>query len=311
MSPAPQPTFRSFQSIALSAVELPLPASGRTGERFAALRSFARADPSLGRLVESHADAVAILREAGRCPPTGQALAVWASESGGKLVVRDGLAGLRIEGTKGFCGGATMIDAALVSARYDRQGVSEPILVLVDLHQPGIDIDPTSWTAPAFADAGISTVRFDLDIGRMSLVGPPAFYTNRPGFWHGAVGVAAVWAGIADALIAEAKFRSNDRLAELAHGEIAAHRWGVDAALAHAASLIDASPHADSHGVAIAARSVVATHLTEILRLLDQETGPAPIAFNPRWQQRRTELTMSILQSHGRRDILDQPAGRS
>ena len=36
-----------------------------------------------------------------------------------------------------------------------------------------------------------------------------------------------------------------------------------------------------------------------ILRLIDHETGPAPIAFDPKWQQRRTELTMSILQSHG------------
>lgn len=137
-------TVLSFRSTALCVVEMALPGSGRTAERFAALRSFACTDPSLGRLVESHADAVAILREAGLCPPTDQALAVWASESGGKLVVRETTHGLRLEGKKGFCGGAPMIDAALVTASYEHDAVSEPVLVLVDLHQPGTDIDPSS-----------------------------------------------------------------------------------------------------------------------------------------------------------------------
>lgn len=86
---------------------------------------------------------------------------------------------------------------------------------------------------------------------------------------------------MADALIATAKFRSNDFLAEVARSEIGAHQWGIDAALAHAASLIDASPQADSHDLAVAARSVIATHLNAILQLIDQETGPAPIAFDP------------------------------
>ena len=31
-----------------------------------------------------------------------------------------------------------------------------------------------------------------------AMIGTPGFYTNRPGFWQGAVGVAAVWAGIGD-----------------------------------------------------------------------------------------------------------------
>ena len=117
------------------------------------------------------------------------------------------------------------------------------------------------------------------------------------------MGVAALWAGIGDALIDEAKFRSNDTLAQVARGEIAALRWGIDAALAHAAATIDASPLAPAHHLAIAARHVVGTNLTDMLRLLDHETGPAPIAFDARWQQRRLELTMSLLQSHGRRDL--------
>ena len=77
---------------------------------------------------------------------------------------------------------------------------------------------------------------------------------------------------------------------------------GVDRSLLNAA--MSSSPwtrrtQTGSHQLATAARSVIARHLTEIVQLIDHETGPAPIAFDPKWQQRRTELTMSILQSHG------------
>ena len=291
-----------FRSIA-SGQEFPQPASGQTATRLAALRAAARTDSSLGRLVESHADAVAILREAGRCPPSGKALAVWASESSSNLVLRSDGEGFRLEGVKNFCGGATMVDAALVTAHYDGGFVSDQALVLVDMRQQGIETDPTSWTAPAFTDAGISTVRFSVALDRSALVGPPGFYTARAGFWHGAIGVAAVWAGIGDALVAEATFRTNDALSQLALGEIAVHRWGIDAALAHAAAIIDAEPDRDSHHHALSARYLIAEHLAATLALIDHETGPAPIAFDPRWQQRRLELTMSLLQAHGRRDI--------
>jgi hypothetical protein len=45
------------------APSLPLPASGKTGVRFAALSSWSAQDLSLGRLAEGHVDALAILAE--------------------------------------------------------------------------------------------------------------------------------------------------------------------------------------------------------------------------------------------------------
>lgn len=296
-------TVATFAAAARDGFALPQPGCGRTADRFDSLRAHARRDGSLGRLVESHVDALAIFSEAGRCPPARAALAVWASESACNLVLRREGQGFRLKGTKRFCGGAPIVDAALVTARAQDDDPSEPVIILVDLRQPGVVIDGSAWAAPAFTEAGICSVHFDVRLDASCVVGPPRFYTDRPGFWQGAVGIGAVWAGMGDALIDDAKFRSNDTLASVARGEIAALRWGIDAALAHAAATIDASPMATGHHLAIAARHVVGTNLTDILRLLDHETGPAPIAFDARWQQRRLELTMSLLQSHGRRDL--------
>ena len=75
------------------------------------------------------------------------------------------------------------------------------------------------------------------------LVGPPGFYTGRPGFWHGSVGVAAAWAGgalgVADAVLA----RPSDDTHRLVHaGAVHAATWTMRAALAEAAREIDDDP---------------------------------------------------------------------
>ncbi|KOG35479.1 acyl-CoA dehydrogenase, partial [Streptomyces varsoviensis] len=70
--------------IAAGSMEFPLPGSGRTGRRFAALRAVAEEDLSLARLVEGHVDAVAILAElGGPAPAPGQRWGVWAAEPPG------------------------------------------------------------------------------------------------------------------------------------------------------------------------------------------------------------------------------------
>ena len=52
-------------------LELPLPGSGRTRERWAVLAGLAEEDLSLARLAEGHTDAIAILAELGASPPAG------------------------------------------------------------------------------------------------------------------------------------------------------------------------------------------------------------------------------------------------
>ena len=63
-------------------LELPLPASGRTAERWQRLAQLAEDDIAAARIAEAHVDAVAILHELGGKPPDpGQLWGVWAAES--------------------------------------------------------------------------------------------------------------------------------------------------------------------------------------------------------------------------------------
>jgi hypothetical protein len=63
-------------------LELPLPASGRTAERWPRLARLAEDDVVAARLAETHVDAVAILHELGGTPPDSDQLwGVWAAES--------------------------------------------------------------------------------------------------------------------------------------------------------------------------------------------------------------------------------------
>src|ERR1700731_996232 len=65
-------------------LNLPLPGSGRTRERWAALADLAGEDLSLARLAEGHADALAILAELGAASPSaGSRWGVWAAQPPG------------------------------------------------------------------------------------------------------------------------------------------------------------------------------------------------------------------------------------
>ena len=65
-----------------SADRVPLPGGGDTWARFEALSKWAAQDLSLGRLVEGHSDARAILAEAGSPPAApGATYGVWAARS--------------------------------------------------------------------------------------------------------------------------------------------------------------------------------------------------------------------------------------
>ena len=65
-------------------LDLPLPGSGRTRERWAAFADLAGEDLSLVRLAEGHADAVAILAELGVSRvPAGSRWGVWAANPPG------------------------------------------------------------------------------------------------------------------------------------------------------------------------------------------------------------------------------------
>ena len=136
-----------------------------------------------------------------------------------------------------------MLDCALVTVETD-PAADDGLLILVDLGAKGISIQDHAWQSPALAAAATATVRFDdVHVPPEGLVGAPGFYLDRPGFWFGAVGVAAVWLGGAEAIAATVRSAIDDDPHALAHlGAIDTACWGARAALDAAADAIDADP---------------------------------------------------------------------
>jgi alkylation response protein AidB-like acyl-CoA dehydrogenase len=114
-----QRTALAFTSAVESGrLDVPLPGSGSTWERFAAFADLAEEDLSLARLGEGHADAVAILAELDGPPPApGSRWGVWAANPPGPNVTasREGSTWV-LHGTKQYCSGARVCTHALVTA---------------------------------------------------------------------------------------------------------------------------------------------------------------------------------------------------
>ncbi|MFI5075510.1 MAG: acyl-CoA dehydrogenase family protein, partial [Actinomycetales bacterium] len=176
---------------ALLAVVLPLPGHGRTADRWAALAAAARDDVVVGRLLEAHTDADAILAEvAGTRVTIGQWWGVWAAEPPSPVVTAERTsAGWVLVGTKAWCSGAGLCTHALVTARVDDR---RPMFA-VDLAHPGVSVDLSGWAAAGMSRSATGSVTFE----RVPAdpVGEPSAYLGRPGFWHGGAGVAATWWG--------------------------------------------------------------------------------------------------------------------
>ncbi|CAN0294977.1 unnamed protein product, partial [Phaeothamnion confervicola] len=177
---------------------LPLPGSGATADRFLALWSFGARAPSFGRVAEAHHDAMAILAEAGRSAASAGLNGVWAAGGPDPLRLERGCAGRwHLRGSKHWCSAATFATSALVTAASPLGGT----LVRVDLGRAGVQVGAPSWQSPAMAAVDTRSVHFDLDVDDTDLVGVDDWYLRRPGFWHGAVGVAASWAGCVDGVV--------------------------------------------------------------------------------------------------------------
>ena len=103
-----------------------------------------------------------------------------------------------------------------------RVGDERP-LIAVDLTQPGVTVDLSGWHAAGMRRSATGAVSFEGVAAEP--VGEPGDYLDRPGFWHGAIGVAACWFGGAER-VADTLRAAGPRLDEHA----AAHLGAVDAA---------------------------------------------------------------------------------
>jgi alkylation response protein AidB-like acyl-CoA dehydrogenase len=286
-------------------VSWPPPARGYTAGRWRRLAALGEQDLPLAKLVEPHHDARAILADLATAPADPDDIwAVWAAEPPfAVLQARDRADGWTVTGRKAFCSGAELVSRALVTAR----AADGSRLFAVRLPDDGITIDHDSpaWTGPGMARAETVTLAFD-EV-RAVPVGAVDAYTDRAGFWWGAIGIAAIWFGGARG-VARVLEDTRDRLD--AHG--LAHLGAVRAELDGLALIFDAAARAADTGelevreverLALVVRARTSDVVESVISHVGRASGPGPLAFDSEHAARVADLQVFVRQHHGERDL--------
>jgi hypothetical protein len=278
----------------------PLPGLGDTARRWRLLADLGADDLPLAKLVEPHHDAVAILHElGGPAPGPDDVWAVWAAEPPtAVLTATPGERGWTLSGAKAFCSGADIATHALVTAA----SADGPRLFAIELGAGGIvPRCGAEWVGTGMRRAGTRTL--DLVDVRAHPVGGPGDYVERPGFWIGAIGVAACWLGGAHGVARTLEARSS-RLDPHGRAHLGAVRAALDTAelaLEAAAARVDRGD--DAERLALSVRSQVADVVESTISHVGRALGPAPLAFDARHAEHVADLQVFVRQHHAERDL--------
>jgi len=190
-------------------------------------------------------------------------------------------------------------------------------LFAVALVDPAVKALPTTWWNAGMAGSDTRPVQFTNS--HAVAVGDPGDYLSRPGFWHGAIGVAACWLGgarrVAEPLYRCAATESADAYS-LAHlGAVDSAIAAGDAILATAAAQTDSDPFDRANTAELLARrtrAIVEHAADEAITRTGRALGPGPLCQDGRHAQRVADLSIYIRQSHAERDLaaLGRLAGR-
>ncbi|MEO9221876.1 MAG: acyl-CoA dehydrogenase [Mycobacteriaceae bacterium] len=296
---------------AVASSSLAEPGGGATWQRWRALADLGATDLAVAKLVEPHHDATSILKDLAAPAPRDASLwAVWAAEPPFAKVTgwRDG-AGWRLRGTKAFCSGAMIVTDALISA----DAADGPRLFAVDVaaaRGETLAVDEPTWAGAGMRGADTRTVHL-ADVAARE-VGEPGAYVNRPGFWHGAMGIAACWLGGAHA--ASEPLRKAGRRGRLdphglAHlGVVTASTEASWSLLERTAHSVDADPDDTKHRAkrdALVLRTTVVGTVETVIRAVGRALGPGPLAFDGDHAQRIADLQVFIRQDHAERDLAE------
>jgi alkylation response protein AidB-like acyl-CoA dehydrogenase len=210
----------------------------------------------------------------------------------------------QLDGLKEYCSGATFLSAALVTAQCD----DAVLLFDIALDQPGVRAEASTWGTPAFADTATGPVSFSgVSLSNERLLGSANWYLERPGFWHGALGPAACWAGGALSLIEAATFLQRRDAHSRAHiGALQATAWGLFALLDKAGQEIDSDPldeRGEARVRALKVRHLVERFCTDVLDRFGRATGPQLLAYDRKIARQHMALTLYIRQCHAERDL--------
>lgn len=332
LAPLPATVPDALRAVATWPGEL-RPGAGATAALWEVLATLAAHDLAVARAVEPHLDARAVLDQAAGTVPGDRAATTWgvyAAEGPGAALTASpvGTAGdtrdvgatgdaWLLDGTKPWCSLARDLDAALVTARLagddGRRG-----LFAVDLRAPEVQPVDAPWPSRGLAEIPSTPVRFDR--ARATLVAEGSWYLDRPGFWWGAIGVAACWfggaVGVARRLHAHAAARPDDRLLAMHLGAVDERLSAARVLLADAATRVDASGAATRGGrdpepeearaagrvLAKRVRATVARTCEDVLRLSGHALGPGPLTQEDEHAKRVADLEVYVRQQHAERD---------
>jgi hypothetical protein len=181
------------------------------------------------------------------------------------------------------------------------------LLFEVPLHLFGVTALESTWASPALADTATVPVSFDdVELAASALVGRSGWYLERPGFWHGAIGPAACWAGGALSLVdAAISLNRKDAHSRAQVGALKSIGWGLNALLTESGREIDAHPQdADlSRERALKVRHLIERWCTEVMDRFGRATGPQLLAMSDVVARQYAALTLYIRQCHAERDL--------
>jgi alkylation response protein AidB-like acyl-CoA dehydrogenase len=314
----PEDPFRRLALSGVLAMPVPDPLGehGRHAsfaEEWRVLRAVARADGSVGRILDGHFNGVERLSllapeplrsaELEAIAAGDLRLGVWGADpipgEGDPARLVEGEEGATLSGVKTFCSGSTGLDRALVLVRGDAPG--PPLLAYADL-SGNVDID-TSWFKGAGMRASEShRVVFD-GTPVLAVLGEPGELVREPYFSRDAIRTAVTWAGIADTaveatldvLAAKAGSKEPDDMASLAAGRMLTAQGTIDRWLAHAAELADENP-ASLPDVSTQLREAVAASCRQILEEAARAVGSHPFAVSGPLDRARRDLELFLLQ---------------
>lgn len=273
---------------------LPEPASGQTYQRWQIFAQIAGCDLSLAKLFESHCDALSILHELGYAHENDKEMwAIWAAEGGpAPLQVENE----RCHGIKPWCSGAEFIQKALISFK-DQQGQSQ--LCVADLDHVSLKIELDQWHAVGMQ--GTQTARVTFQDTPVNMIASPNAYLDRPGFWHGAAGVAACWYGAAVRLMAELQhscLTTPNPFKKMYLGQLAAQLGVTRQYFQHVAQLIDSQPKLSHEREVRILRAQTEQCCLAVIEGVGKALGARPFCEQASFARLMADLPVFIRQSH-------------
>jgi len=281
------------------------------------LRAIAKADGSVGRILDGHlnaAERVSVLapeplrtRELEAVASGELLLGVWGADpilgEGPPARIVETESGPVLEDVKTFCSGSTGLDRALVAVRGAEGTPGPPLLAYVDLKGGGLEVDRT-W----FRGSGMRSSESHRVVFRgarvLAVLGEPGELVREPYFARDAIRTAVTWAGIADLaldaaleiLAAKSAKREPDEVVSLAAGKMLTGKKTMDRWLEYAAREADADPEKSLAGFSTELRATVAACCRKILDEAAHACGSHPFATAGPLDRARRDLELILLQ---------------